>query len=61
MASTIYVNKIPADIMKAIAQEQGRVQESRGTRPSQSQTVVKMLRDYLRCRKDNKFNPDEQQ
>lgn len=61
MASTVLVSKIPADIVKAIAQEQARIQGERGTRPNQSQTIIKMLRDYLRCRKENKFNPDEQQ
>lgn len=60
MASTVYVTKIPADIAKAIAMEQNRIQEDRGTRPNQSQTIIKMLRDYLKCRKENKFQPDEQ-
>ena len=50
------IPEIPADIYKFIQQEQGKVKERRGNSQfSIGQTIVKMLKDYKKCKQDNNF------
>lgn len=58
MTKTILLKDVPPAIAKAIKVEQNRIQEERGTRLSQSATIIKMLRDYLKCRDVSNFKPD---
>jgi hypothetical protein len=55
------IPEIPPDIYKFIQQEQGKVKERRGNSQfSIGQTIVKMLKDYKKCREQNNFKPSEE-
>lgn len=58
MVKSILLKEIPAQIAQAITDEQNRIHAERGTRLSQSATVIKMLRDYIKCRQASGFKPD---
>jgi hypothetical protein len=58
MASTIYLKDIPDKIMKAISTEQANMKIRTGATLNQSKAVIKMLRDYLRCREQNNFKSE---
>lgn len=58
MATTIYLKDIPEKIMKAIDKEQADLKIKFGQSLNQSKTVIKMLRDYIRCREQNNFKTD---
>ena len=49
------LKKIPSDIYKFILDEQLQMKKERGTNKLSFETVIyKMLRDYKRCREENK-------
>lgn len=58
MASTILVKDIPSNIVKEIDKEQAAYKAHTGVILNQSNTVIKMLRDYIRCKDKNNFKPD---
>lgn len=58
MANTILVKDIPEKIFKEISKEQGNYRENTGGILSQSKAVIKMLRDYIKCKADNNFKPE---
>lgn len=58
MAGSILLQGIPEDIYKEIIREQGKVKVHIGTQYNLSKTVLKMLRDYIKCRKDNNFKSE---
>lgn len=60
MANTILVKDIPDKILKEISKEQAAHRENTGGILNQSKAVIKMLRDYLKCKSDNNFKPDSQ-
>lgn len=53
------LKKIPADLYRFIREEQDRIKREHGTNKySFESTIYKMLRDYKRCREENKdFKP----
>jgi hypothetical protein len=59
MANTIYLKEIPDKVMKAITKEQADMRVNFGTSLNQSKVVIKMLKDYIRCREQNNFKSDE--
>ncbi len=54
MANTI----LPENVLKEISKEQAAHREKSGTLLNQSKAVIKMLRDYIRCRNLNNFKAD---
>jgi hypothetical protein len=56
-ASTILLKSIPKDLYKAIIQEQREIEDNTGYKKNQSQTIIKMLKDYLECKKNNNYKP----
>lgn len=58
MADTILLKDIPATIMNAIDDEQRDYKKNHSVKLNQSKAVIKMLRDYIRCKTQNKFKPD---
>lgn len=58
MASTILVKDIPQTILKEINKEQAAYKDYTGVILNQSKAVIKMLRDYIKCRERNNFKPD---
>lgn len=58
MANTILVKDIPEKIMKEVTKEQASHRENTGGILNQSKAVIKMLRDYIKCKTDNNFNPE---
>ncbi len=58
MALKILVKDIPVEVMKDINREQTRWLSITGSYLSQSRAVIKMLRDYKKCRDQNKFLPE---
>lgn len=44
--------------MKAISTEQANMKIKTGATLNQSKAVIKMLRDYLRCKDQNNFKSD---
>lgn len=44
--------------MKAIIKEQADLRVNFGTSLNQSRVVIKMLKDYIRCREQNNFKSD---
>lgn len=58
MAKTIYVKDIPEKVMKAIEKEQADLKVKFGQSLNQSKVVIKMIRDYVRCREQNNFKTD---
>jgi hypothetical protein len=59
MANTILVKDIPEKILKEIDKEQAAFKIHTGTILNQSKAVIKMLRDYIKCRDTNNFKPDK--
>ncbi|MBA3830071.1 MAG: hypothetical protein H0X33_14110 [Taibaiella sp.] len=59
MASTILLKDLPEEVYREVIKEQGKVKAHIGTQYSLSKTVVKMLKDYTRCRKENNFKSAE--
>lgn len=60
MASTILLKDIPQKIFDEIEKEQVSYKAKTKIRISQSSAVIKMLREYIRCREVNNFKPDYQ-
>lgn len=58
MGNTIYLKEIPDKVMKAITKEQADIRVNFGTSLNQSKVVIKMLKDYIRCREQNNFKSD---
>lgn len=58
MASTILLKDIPKKIFDEIEKEQTVYKAKTDIRISQSSAVIKMLRDYLRCRDQNNFKAE---
>lgn len=58
MANTIYLKDIPEKIMRAITKEQADLKVNFGKSLNQSKTVIKMLRDYIKCKDQNNFKSD---
>lgn len=58
MASTILVKDIPKNIVDEIDNEQKAYKKHTGVLLNQSKAVIKMLRDYIKCREKNNFKPD---
>lgn len=58
MTKTIYLKDIPEKVMKAVDKEQADLKVKFGLSLNQSKTVIKMLRDYIRCREQNNFKTD---
>ena len=58
MATTILLKEIPENILKEISKEQAEHREKSGTLLNQSKAVIKMLRDYVKCRNQNNFKAD---
>lgn len=54
MAKTVLVRDIPKEVMDFIQKEQSSIQEMRGSRPSQSLTIIMIIRNYMRCKKEKK-------
>lgn len=59
MASSITVENIPEDLYREIIKEQGKVKIYTGTQFNLSKTVIKMLKDYIKCKKANNFSSEE--
>lgn len=55
MASTIMLKNIPNELYLEILKEQGKVKIYRASNYSLSRTVIKMLKDYIKCREQNNF------
>lgn len=52
------LKQIPPDVFRMIMEEQTKIKKERGTNKySFESTIYKMLRDYARCREENKFKP----
>ena len=53
------LKNIPSDVFKFIIEEQSRLKQERGTNKySFESTIYKMLKDYKRCKEENKnFKP----
>lgn len=58
MATTILLKEIPDNILKEILKEQSLHREKSGMLLNQSKAVIKMLRDYCRCKDVNNFKAD---
>lgn len=58
MANTIYLKDIPAKVMTEITKEQAYLKINFGKSLNQSKVVLKMLKDYIRCREQNNFKID---
>lgn len=58
MAETILLKDIPKKITDAITDEQTAYKKNTGAILNQSKAVIKMLRDYLKCKSDNNFKPE---
>ena len=58
MTKTIYLEDIPEKIMTFILQEQSEAKIKNDVKLNQSKTVIKMLRDYKRCKEQNNFQGD---
>jgi len=59
MAKTIYLEDIPEKVMKSILKEQAHFKINFGLNLNQSKTVIKMLKDYIRCREMNNFKTEK--
>lgn len=57
MATTILLRDIPKKIEDAIDDEQSNYKKLTGAKLNQSKAVLKMLKDYLKCKVDNNFKP----
>jgi len=60
MVSQIHIRNVPDDIHEFILKEQVRLkikQKCNGV--SMGTTIIRMLRDYRRCKELNNFSPDE--
>lgn len=60
MAKSITLMNIPEDVYKEVIREQGKIKAHYGSQYNLSKTIVKMLRDYIKCRKDNNFKSNEE-
>lgn len=58
MASSILLKDIPTKIQQAIDEEQSQYKKNTGAKLNQSKAVLKMLKDYLKCKSDNNFKPE---
>lgn len=58
MATTIYLRDIPEKIYKEVCREQARIKINTGATLNQSKTIIKMLRDYIRCKEQNNFKSE---
>lgn len=58
MASTILLRDIPKKIQDDIDDEQVAYKKISGVKLNQSKIVLKMLKDYKKCRTDNNFKPE---
>lgn len=59
MPSTILLRNIPEDVYKEIIKEQSRIKLDMGRSLSLDRTIVKMLKDYKKCKEQNNFKPSE--
>lgn len=57
MANSVLVEQIPKKIQDAIDDEQTAFKKATGVKLNQSKAIIKMLRDYLRCKSDHNFKP----
>jgi hypothetical protein len=57
MAKTIMLKDIPKQVQKAIAKQQSDHYDIFDIKLNQSQAVIKMLKDYIRCKEENNFKP----
>lgn len=58
MAASILLKDIPDKIQIAIDEEQSNYKKNTGVILNQSKAVLKMLKDYLKCKSDNNFKPE---
>lgn len=58
MATTIYLKDIPEKVYNEICKEQTNMKIKVGAKLNQSKAVVKMLKDYIRCKEQNNFKSD---
>lgn len=58
MAQTIYLKDIPAKVMTEINKEQAYLKVNFGKSLNQSKIVLKMLKDYIRCKEQHNFKID---
>lgn len=58
MATTILLKDIPKKISDEITKEQAAYKLKTDIIISQSSAVIKMLRDYIRCKEQNNFKPE---
>lgn len=61
MATTIYLKDIPEKVYNEICKEQANMKIKVGAKLNQSKAVVKMLKDYIRCKELNKFKSENEQ
>lgn len=59
MATSILIKDLPDKIFKEIVKEQQDHQLKYSTIISQSNAVIKMLRDYIKCKNDNNFRAEQ--
>lgn len=57
MAATILLRDIPKNVQKAVAKQQSDHYDIFDIKLNQSQAVIKMLKDYIRCKSENNFKP----
>jgi len=60
MATTALLKNIPADVYAIIQEEQHKIKKQKGTNSfSLECTIYKMIRDYVKCRKEYEtFQPE---
>ncbi len=58
MAKSILLKEITPKIQQAIDDEQSQYKKNTGAKLNQSKAVMKMLKDYLKCKTDNNFKPE---
>lgn len=58
MANSILLKDIPKKIQDAIDDEQTVYKKNYGAKLNQGKAVLKMLKDYLKCKADNNFKPE---
>lgn len=59
MATSILIKDLPDKIFKEIVKEQQDHQLKYSTIISQSNAVIKMLRDYIKCKNENNFRAEQ--
>lgn len=60
MAKTIYLRDIPEKVYNAISREQANMKINVGAKLNQSKAVIKMLKDYIRCKELNNYKSENE-